>query len=164
MKKNEESLKGVQDANHREPKMEKNMESLKEAQYAICREPLLNAAETSAFARVGKYMKIFSYLILLTGIGIVFNSCMGGYVVSEPSYVDYARPQRPSETHIWIDGDWGWNRQTHVYVQKAGYWDRPRQGQTYVAGRWQTTQRGKSWTKGHWQKQTRQQDNRNRSR
>ncbi len=84
---------------------------------------------------------------------------MGGYIASEPSYTDYARPRQPSATHIWIEGDWGWNSQSNVYVQKAGYWDRPRQGQTYMAGHWQTTHRGKSWAKGHWQRQNRQDDN-----
>lgn len=104
------------------------------------------------FGRAARYIKIITYTVLLFGIGIVFNSCMGGYVASEPAYVDYARPQRQYDNQIWIDGDWGWNSQTHVYVQKAGYWDRPRQGQRYVAGSWQTTPRGKSWSKGHWQK------------
>ncbi len=103
-------------------------------------------------SKVGKYMKIFSYMILLAGFGTVLNSCVGGYITTEPAYVEYSRPQRPSETHIWIDGDWNWNNQTHVYVQKAGFWDRPRQGQSYVTGRWQTTSRGKSWSKGYWKK------------
>jgi hypothetical protein len=107
-------------------------------------------------------MKIFSYLVLLTGIGFAFTSCMGGYMASEPTYTEYARPPRLSETQIWIDGDWGWNNQSHVYVQRAGYWTNPRQGQSYVAGNWKTTQRGKSWTKGHWQKQARQPDSRGR--
>jgi hypothetical protein len=142
--------------------MKKNEESINEVRYAIGRGPLSNAEKTGVYAKVGKYMKIFIYLILLTGIGIVFNSCMGGYVASEPSYVDYARPQRLNDNQIWIDGDWGWNSRSHVYVQRAGYWENPRQGQTYVSGKWQTTARGKSWTKGHWQKQTNRQDNRNR--
>jgi len=160
MKKGEELFKEVQNKINNKPKMKTNEELQNEIHFAISRKSLPNIRETGVYARVGKYMKIFSYLILFTGIGIVFTSCMGGYVASEPTYVDYARPQRPSETHIWIDGDWGWNNQSHVYVQKAGYWDRPRQGQSYVAGSWQTTPRGKTWAKGHWQKQGRQQDNR----
>jgi hypothetical protein len=162
MKKNEDSLRGVHDATSQEPKMKRNDESQKVAQFAICREQSLKTAETGVYAKVGKYMKLFIYLTLLTGIGIVFNSCMGGYVASEPSYVDYARPQRLNDNQIWIDGDWGWNSRSHVYVQRAGYWENPRQGQSYVSGKWQTTARGKSWIKGHWQKQTNRHDNRNR--
>ena len=159
MKKNKESLNGVQNKLNSKQKMKKNEKLQNEIHYAISRKPLLNIQKTGVYTRVGKYIKIFSYMFLLTGIGFVFNSCMGGYVASEPSYVDYARPQRQYDNQIWIDGDWGWNRQTHVYVQKAGYWDRPRQGQTYIKGNWQTTQRGKSWTKGYWQKDSRQKGN-----
>jgi len=159
MKKNKETFNEFQNKFNNKPKMKKNEKLQNEIHYAISRKPLLNIRETGVSARVGKYIKIFSYMFLLTGIGLVFNSCMGGYVASEPSYVDYARPQRQYDNQIWIDGDWGWNSQTHVYVQKAGYWDRPRQGQTYIKGNWQTTQRGKSWTKGYWQKDSRQKGN-----
>ena len=162
MKKGEELFKEVQNKINNKPKMKTNEELQNEIHFAISRKSLPNIRETGVYARVGKYMKIFSYLILFTGIGIVFTSCMGGYVASEPTYVDYARPQRPSETHIWIDGDWNWNNRTHVYVQRAGYWEKPRMGQSYVAGSWQSSQRGKSWTKGHWQKDNKQKDNRQR--
>jgi hypothetical protein len=100
-------------------------------------------------------MKKIIYLISLAIVALFLDSCFAGYVASEPTYVEYSRPERPSSQHIWIDGDWGWNNSTHVYVQKAGYWDRPRQGQSFVSGHWQTTPKGKSWSKGHWQKQGR---------
>jgi hypothetical protein len=159
MKKDQESIEEDQYKINYIQKMKKNEELQNEIHFAISRKPLLNIRETGVYARVGKYMKIFSYLVLFTGIAVVLNSCMGGYVASEPAYVDYARPQRQYDNQIWIDGDWGWNSQTHVYVQKAGYWDKPRQGQSYVAGSWQTTQRGKSWSKGHWQKDAQQRNN-----
>ena len=163
MKKNKVTFNEFQNKFNNKPKMKKNEKLQNEIHNAISRKPLLNIRETGVYARVGKYIKIFSYMFLLTGIGLVFNSCMGGYVASEPSYVDYARPQRQYDNQIWIDGDWGWNSQTHLYVQKAGYWDRPRQGQTYIKGNWQTTQRGKSWTKGYWQKDSRQKGNQQRN-
>ena len=162
MKKHEKTFIKFQDITNYGQKMKKNEELQNEIHFAISRKPLMNMRQTGISAKVGKYMKIFSYLILLTGIGLVFTSCMGGYVASEPSYVEYARPQRQYDNQIWIDGDWGWNNQTHVYVQKAGYWDNPRPGRTYVKGNWQTTQRGKSWNKGHWQKQARQPDSHGR--
>ena len=162
MKKHEKTFIKFQDITNYGQTMKKNEELQNEIHFAISRKPLMNMRQTGISAKVGKYMKIFSYLILLTGIGLVFTSCMGGYVVSEPAYVDYARPQRQYDNQIWIDGDWGWNSQTHVYVQKAGYWDNPRPGRTYVKGNWQTTQRGKSWNKGHWQKQARQPDSHGR--
>jgi len=160
MKEGEELFRGDQNEINIKPKMKTNEELQNEIHFAISRKPLSNIKKNGVYARVGKYMKIFSYLILLTGIGIIFTSCMGGYVASEPSYIDYARPQRQYDTQIWIDGDWGWNSQSHVYVQKAGYWDSPRPGHSYVKGSWQSTPRGKTWSKGYWQKQSRQQDNR----
>ena len=160
MKKFEESFKDIKDNTEDKLKIGKNEVLQNEIRFAISGEPLLNSPATGLYTRVGKYMKIFSYLFLFTGILIVLNSCVGGYIASEPSYVEYARPQQPGATYIWRDGDWNWNHQTHVYVQKAGYWDRPRHDQTFVSGHWQSTQRGKSWSNGHWQKQSHQQGNR----
>lgn len=140
--------------------MRKDEELQNEFCFAANGKQSMNMLKKGVSARIGKFMKIFSYLILFTGLGIVLTSCMGGYITSEPNYVDYARPQRYNTNQIWIDGGWGWNSQTHVYVQKPGYWDNQRQGQSYVPGRWQTTQRGKYWSKGHWQKDSRQNNNR----
>jgi hypothetical protein len=98
-------------------------------------------------------MKKIIYVVILAVGSMVLNSCFAGFVATEPSYVEYSRPERPSTQYIWIDGDWGWNYQTHVYVQKAGYWDRPRQGQSYQPGHWQSNAKGKSWSNGRWQKQ-----------
>jgi hypothetical protein len=91
----------------------------------------------------------------VAGMGLLLNGCVAGYVEREPVYVVYARPQRPSEQHIWIDGNWRYKNQSHQYVQNTGYWERPKHGQSYVSGRWQTTPKGKSWSKGHWQKNRR---------
>ena len=49
------------------------------------------------------------YLTSLAGIGLFLNSCATGYVATEPSYVEYSRPQRPSDLHIWVNGDWAFN-------------------------------------------------------
>jgi hypothetical protein len=159
MKNQERSFNEVRDNTDSVQTFQKNEKLQNEVHFAISRKPLLNNNGSDTYAKVGKYMKIFSYVVFMTGVALIFTSCMGGYVASEPAYVDYARPQRQYDNQIWIDGDWNWNNQTHVYVQKAGYWDKPRQGQSYVAGNWQTTQRGKSWNKGHWQKDARQKNN-----
>ena len=97
-------------------------------------------------------MKKIMLIISLAVAAISLNSCMAGYVASEPSYVEYSRPVSPNNSYIWIDGGWGWNSQSQVYVQRAGYWDRPRPNETYRAGSWHQTPKGKTWTKGSWQK------------
>jgi hypothetical protein len=107
-------------------------------------------------------IKRIIFLASLAGIGLFFNGCTAGYVATEPSYVEYSRPERPSEYHIWIDGDWVFNNQTHAYVQRNGYWERPIQGRTYVSGQWQSTPKGKYWSKGRWQKKAREGNRRNR--
>jgi len=107
------------------------------------------------------FRKLF-FLASLAGIGLFFNGCVSGYVVTEPSYTVYVRPAQPSQVHFWIDGDWRWNSQSHRYVQNRGYWGKPRQSQTYVAGYWQSAPQGKYWEKGHWQKQNDHKGNQHR--
>jgi hypothetical protein len=95
----------------------------------------------------------------LAGLGLLFNSCVTGYVETEPSYVVMVRPAQPSNVHIWIDGDWRWNSQSQRYVQNTGYWEKPRQSQTYVSGYWQSAPKGKYWQNGHWQNNGNQKNN-----
>lgn len=161
MKKNKESVNEVQNRNKYELKM-KNAKLQDEIHFAKSRRSFSNMNGTRAYVHVGKYLKIFSYLILLTGFTLLLNSCMGGYMASQPAYVDYARPQRPSNVHIWIDGDWRWNNQQQLYIQKTGYWEIPRKGHSYVAGVWTTNQYGKTWSKGYWQRDNQQRDNQQR--
>lgn len=101
-------------------------------------------------------MKKFFYLAILAVVMLVLNACSTmGYVSTEPAYVEYTRPARPSNLHIWIDGDWAYSRQSHQYVRKNGYWQKPSRGRTYVSGSWQRTPQGLRWESGHWQRQSR---------
>ena len=131
-------------------------------QRAIQLESLLITAPTCAIVKSKPYVKKVIFMIGLAGIGLFLNSCTAGYVATQPSYVEYSRPERPSETHIWIDGDWVYNRQNRAYAQQNGHWERPYQGRTYVTGQWQTTPKGKYWSKGHWQRKARKENRRNR--
>jgi hypothetical protein len=121
-------------------------------QEATQNQSLLITTKAVAITKIGGGIKRMIILASLAGIGLFFNGCTAGYVATEPSYVEYSRPQRPSDLHVWIDGDWVFNGQTHAYVQRNGYWERPVQGRTYISGSWQSTPRGKYWSKGHWQK------------
>ena len=98
-------------------------------------------------------MKKILYLASLAGMLFIMNACSTtGYVSDEPVYMEYSRPARPSNLHIWIDGDWIYNNQNHRYIQGNGSWQMPRNGRTYVSGSWQTTSKGHSWKSGHWQR------------
>lgn len=119
-------------------------------------EPLSNTAEIGVVSKSAKHLKKIIYLTGLAGILLGFNACVTtGYVATEPTYFENARPPRPSNLHIWINDDWGWNRTNHAYVQKNGYWQKPNQGRTYVSGHWKVTPKGHSWAPGHWQRQGR---------
>ena len=117
------------------------------------------------FGKVVRNFKKLTILTILAGTGLFFNSCSTtGYVTSEPAYYEHPRPQRPSEVHVWIDGDWEYNRSSHAYVQRNGYWEQPRPNHNYVSGQWQSSPRGKYWTKGHWQKNGQNNGRRNNQR
>lgn len=117
---------------------------------------LSSPTEVSTVLMVGKHLKKFIYITSLAGMGLFINACTAtGYVASEPTYVENVRPARPSDLHVWIDGDWIWSNQTHVYVQSAGYWETPRPGRTYVTGHWQATSRGNHWVRGYWHRHNR---------
>ena len=101
-------------------------------------------------------MKKLIFFTFLLGILISLYSCTAtGYVASEPVYVDYVRPVRPSELHIWIDGEWQYDRSHQAYVQKKGYWTKPNVGRDFIKGHWLETSRGRTWVPGHWQKRGR---------
>ncbi len=107
---------------------------------------------TEVYSKSARSLKLVMFIILIFVTGMVFNSC-AGYVETEPSYIEIDRPLRPSESHIWIDGGWRWDRGSHKYVQRQGYWAKPKEGNTYVSGHWQGTPRGKKWVDGGWQKE-----------
>jgi hypothetical protein len=98
-------------------------------------------------------MKKLFFLASLALMMLTLASCSTqGYVSSEPTYTEYARPERPSDLHIWIDGDWVYNRQTRMYVREHGHWQRPNRGRTYVSGSWKSSPEGLHWENGHWQR------------
>jgi len=110
----------------------------------------------STKVKLTMFLKIFCYLIIFTAAGSFFSSCSTGYVATEPRYdLEYARPLQPSQSHIWINGDWRWNRRSHLYIYDHGYWALPRNGYIYRDGYWETDQRGKWWRKGYWEKERR---------
>ena len=95
-------------------------------------------------------MKKYSIIISLLVTIFFFIGCEGSYVATEPTYIVPARPQQPSQQHIWIDGDWYYNRQLHSYNRREGYWDMPRKGRTYQQGHWENNKKGHYWINGKW--------------
>jgi len=141
----------------------KKIEDVKiDVQDALTREPSMDARENKVTTAFGKNLKKVVYMASLAGVALFFNACMGGYIATEPTYQEGVRPAAPSNTHVWISGDWNWNRQSRTYVQRDGYWSRPYQGKSYQPGHWQKSSRGNSWVKGSWQRQSREANHSNR--
>jgi hypothetical protein len=125
----------------------------KEIQDAAKAETLTGTRATAVVSKSGRPLKQIAYVTGLAGILFCFNGCFStGYVTTEPVYVQHSRPAQPSTLHVWIDGDWGWNRSNKNYVQRNGYWKKPSQNKTYVTGSWKVTPKGHAWSKGHWKK------------
>ena len=133
--------------------MKKSEESPKYILASIKKEPLTKQSEIGSNGKFNRTIKRFIYVSSFAFMGICFTGCIAGYVDTEPVYVEGVRPMRPSETHIWIDGDWVYNRQSRAYSRHEGHWDRPVQGKVYISGSWQSTPKGRHWNSGHWQRQ-----------
>ena len=134
----------------------------KDSKEAINYTPLSSSKKAGFVSKIGKQMKKFILIGSVAGIGLFLNSCMAGYVATEPTYSEYSRPERPSELHVWIDGDWVYNQSSHVYVQRNGYWARPQQNRVYIQGSWESSPKGKHWNKGRWERSNNQQNRRSR--
>lgn len=96
-------------------------------------------------------MKKIIPMIGLCAFTMLFYACAPAYVTKEPTYFERERPLRPSPLHIWIDGDWKWNKSSHGYIHNNGYWAPPQRKKTFVPGYWARGKRGSYWKNGHWQ-------------
>jgi hypothetical protein len=96
-------------------------------------------------------MKKLFLLFSVAAMLLIMNSCTTqGYVSSEPTYIEYSRPTRPSNLHIWINGDWVYDRHSQNYVRKNGHWHKPSHSRTYVEGTWMSSSQGLYWQSGYW--------------
>ncbi len=120
-------------------------------QFAETRMPLSSSASTGT--KTAKNIKRILLVSSVVGMSFLLNSCTSaGYVTSEPTYIETVRPPRPSNLHIWVDGNWVYRRQNDSYVKKNGYWSKPARNRVYISGHWQDSPRGKHWIAGHWQR------------
>ncbi len=95
-------------------------------------------------------MKKLIFLISLIALTTLFNACKPAYVSVRPTYIETIRPFRPSNDHIWVDGNWVWNKNARIYNHNNGYWIKPNRGCTYAPGQWKTSRRGDHWVSGRW--------------
>lgn len=87
---------------------------------------------------------------LIFVLGLIFNACRPAYVSIRPTHTNIERPMSPSINHVWVDGNWVYNRRTHTYSKDNGYWAKSNRGKEYTQGRWKSTQKGDYWVPGRW--------------
>jgi hypothetical protein len=116
---------------------------------------------------------LFGILASLTVTGLLSSGCISTHrteVVGEP-IVTTTRTTRtvvvtseppppkvevrgtaPSETHVWVDGNWTYQNDHWVWL--PGHWEeRPRLNALWVPGHWDRNPDGSGWvwTEGYWQ-------------
>lgn len=71
-------------------------------------------------------------------------------VINRPAAPHFHRGRQPSRHHVWIPGEYRWNRGGYVY--HPGYWAiPPRMGMQYIPGYWQPARNGGFvWISGFW--------------
>jgi len=96
--------------------------------------------------------KLKKILFLLTAISLFAVAYSDAQIVVKARLFHHGRvvrPERPSERHVWVDGEWV--PQGHTYVERPGYWaEPPHPGGVWVAGRWTHRPGGYVWVGGHW--------------
>ena len=94
-----------------------------------------------------------TFLILpLFFLSILMQGHPSVYVKVRPSHpnVVVVRPACPSQKHIWVDGEWGWNPNLRNYEWKEGRWEMPQPYAKWIPGHWKQTKQGYNWIAGHW--------------
>ncbi|MEO1435164.1 MAG: hypothetical protein AAFV80_06470 [Bacteroidota bacterium] len=43
-----------------------------------------------------------------------------------PEQIEETIPKAPSPEHVWVQGNWEWNRKKKTYIWRQGAWERPR--------------------------------------
>lgn len=94
-----------------------------------------------------KLLHLVSYFV---GLLLLLNACSPAYVSSPPRYQQEMRPAQPSLNHVWIDGNWKYNRPTKTYNQGNGRWALPSRGRQYQSGEWKNNNKGYYWAPGKW--------------
>lgn len=93
-------------------------------------------------------MKKWIFLISLFSVLGLFYACSARYVAAKPTHTEYARPNRPSQHHTWIEGSWSWNNAAKKYSHQNGYWKLNKHNHQYSPGHWDNSPRGYRWVNG----------------
>ncbi len=98
-------------------------------------------------------MKTFiSTLALVLSLCFANNVSAQFYVRIRPIAPVVVVPPGPSPRHVWVPGEWRWNKRRGEYVWREGFWIEPRPGRVWVPGFWEDGPGGSRWIAGHWRR------------
>jgi hypothetical protein len=95
-------------------------------------------------------LKMLFFALFLMGFSQTFIACSPSYVRIQPTYAEEFRSPCPSNNHVWVDGNWRYNRPIKAYTRGNGYWLLPNVNRKYESGQWRNNSRGFYWTPGRW--------------
>ncbi|GAB4419032.1 MAG: hypothetical protein OHK0039_31040 [Bacteroidia bacterium] len=97
-----------------------------------------------------RYFPLLALLWILTGLSEV--SAQEVVKVRPRPPQTLLERQHCDGNHIWIDGEWEWDKTANEYRWVYGCCVRTRNGYQYVSGRWQWVDKGWVWVPGRWEK------------
>ena len=102
--------------------------------------------------RKGFMKTFFSTIALIFCLGIANNVSAQFFVRIRPIAPVIIAPPIPSPRHIWIPGEWRWNKRRGEYVWREGHWLVPKPGREWIPGFWEDGRDGSRWIPGHWRR------------
>ena len=90
-------------------------------------------------------------ITFIIAISLLFANEMSAqiFVRVRPIAPLIVRPAIPSPRHVWIEGEWDWDRRRGEYVYRQGYWMEPRPSREWVPEFWEDGRDGSRWVGGH---------------
>lgn len=93
---------------------------------------------------------------------LILSLILGGFAESNaqvivkvkpvrPAHVVVVKPAKARPNHIWVAGQWKWDKRKNAYVWVDGYYLKQRRGYKYMAGEWVVVPaKGYKWVPGRW--------------
>ena len=80
----------------------------------------------------------------------LYGSSYKGYNTNLYRYANNRKSYRPSNRHIWIEGEWRYNRRLRRDVWYDGYWIAKKRNHKWVQGHNRSSNGARAWVAGRW--------------
>ena len=92
-------------------------------------------------------------LITIVAVSLLWSVSNAQVVVKHKPKAPKAikeKPAKPDAKHVWVAGEWKFNKTTKKYDWKEGHWFAPRPNTIWVSGHWKKVPEGFKWMHGQW--------------